>query len=66
MKRKYYTIVDGKLCECVFCNSCRTEEAGTFDCLCGQVPESLPYWCLILNEDIDEMSVHESGNEICL
>lgn len=33
MKRKYYDRVDGKLYEYVICDSCRTEDAGTFDCL---------------------------------
>ena len=66
MKRKYYDRVDGKLYEYVICDSCRTEDAGTFDCLRGQVPESLPYWCLIVNENIEEMSVDESRNKLCL
>ena len=66
MKRKYYDRVDGKLYECVICDSCRTEDAGTFDCLRGQVPRSLPYWCIIGNENIEAMNFHESGNKICL
>lgn len=66
MKRKYYDRVDGKLYEFIICDSCRTEDAGTFECLCGQVPESLPYWCIIVNENIEEINVDESGNKICL
>lgn len=66
MKQKYYGRADGKLYECVFRDSCRTENAGTFDCLRGQVPRSLPYWCIIVNENIEEMNVDESGNKICL
>ena len=66
MKRKYYGRADGKLYECVICDSRKTEDAETFDCLCGQVPESLPYWCLITNEKIEGMNVDESGNKICL
>ena len=66
MKQKYYDRADGKLYKCVFCDSCRTEDAGTFDCLRGQVPRSLPYWCIIVNENIEEMNVDESGNKICL
>lgn len=33
MKQKYYGRADGKLYECVFRDSCRTKNAGTFDCL---------------------------------
>lgn len=66
MKQKCYGRADGKLYECVICDSCRTEDAETFDCLRGQVPESLPYWCIIVNKEIKEMNVDESRNKVCL
>lgn len=66
MKRKYYGVVDGKLYDFIICDSCRTEDAGTFECLQGQVPKSLPYWCLMVNGNIEEKGVHENRNKICL
>ena len=31
-----------------------------------EVPESLPYWCIMVDKSTEEMNVDESGNKICL
>ena len=62
MKRKYYGCADGKLYECMICDSCRTEDVGTFDCLRSSVPRLSPYWCIMVDKSTEEMNVDESRN----
>ena len=32
----------------------------------SEVPESLPYWCIMVDKSTEEMNVDESRNKVCL